>query len=135
MKKTLIVLMMVMLSVMLFVSCSPEAEAVIKYDDLIGYWQQGSGSDYVRIRFKKDYTFTLEENSDSNPTVTMTASLKDNVLTLTATDPSGEGSTASIYTYKLSFDGDKLVLTQTSEESMCSKHTDKTFTMEKRNFG
>jgi hypothetical protein len=141
MKKIVLVLLMVLLSVMLVVSCK-EPEANIEWDDLTGtrvWWQQEfDNGRYFRIQFKDDKT-TVILNEGTNGTysanVTMSATLKDNVLTLTSTDPEG-GATSATYTYKLSFDGDKLVLTQTSEDSMCSKYSDqKTFTMEKKNLG
>ena len=137
MKKTVLVLLMVLLSVMLVVSCKDSPKAEIKWDDLLSWWEQSYNNGYVRIKFKDDNTVILDERKDGNDStgVTMSATLKDNVLTLTSTDPEG-GATSATYTYKLSFDGDKLVLTQTSEESMYSKYSDqKTFTMEKKNLG
>ncbi len=137
MKKTILVLLMVLLSVMLVVSCKkePEKEAEIKYDDLIGYWQQGEGSDYIRIKFNEDETVRLDEKSASytvSCSITMTSTLKDNVITLIHTD----GDKSVEYRYKLSFEGEHLILVQESETSMCFMHTEEIrLIMDKKNLG
>ena len=124
MKKTILVLLMVLLSVMLVVSCKKEPEeAEIKYDDLIGYWQQGEGDDYIRIKFDKDGTVIRYEKTSkfSVPfSLTMASTLKDNVITLTYTD----GDKSEVYSYKLSYEDEQLVLVQESKTSMCFFHTE-----------
>jgi hypothetical protein len=136
MKKTILVLLMVLLSVMLVVSCKKEPEeAEIKYDDLIGYWQQGEGDDYIRIKFNKDGTVRLDEKSASysvSYSITMTSTLKDNVITLIHTD----GDKSVEYRYKLSFEDEQLVLVQKSETSMCFMHPEEIrLIMDKKNLG
>lgn len=127
---------MVLLSVMLVVSCKKEPEeAEIKYDDLIGYWQQGEGDDYIRIKFNKDGTVRLDEKSASysvSYSITMTSTLKDNVITLIHTD----GDKSVEYRYKLSFEDEQLVLVQKSETSMCFMHPEEIrLIMDKKNLG
>ena len=137
MKKTILVLLMVLLSVMLVFSCKkePEKEAEIKYDDLIGYWQQGEGDDYIRIKFNEDGTVLRYEKTAklSVPfSITMTSTLKDNVITLTYTD----GDKSEVYRYKLSFEDEQLVLVQESKTSMCFFHTEVgRLIMDKKNLG
>ena len=131
MKKTVLVLLMVLLSVMLVVSCkdSPKAEEKkIEYEDLVGTWKQGNDNDYIKIQFTSESKATMNDKTaqytSTYDKVNMTVTLKDNVLTFT-------DSVSNTFTYKVSFDGDKLVLTQEGESSMGNYHADKKYTMEK----
>ena len=131
MKKTVLVLLMVLLSVMLVVSCkdSPKAEEKkIEYEDLVGTWRQGNDNDYIKIQFTSESKATMNDKTaqytSTYDKVNMTVTLKDNVLTFT-------DSVSNTFTYKVSFDGDKLVLTQEGESSMGNYHADKKYTMEK----
>ena len=137
MKKSLVILLVALVAVSLFVGCKnepeEEKEVEIKYEDLLGTWRDGDSSDFVELKFTKVerqdgtlYGASLNEKSViTSYSSEMTFTLKDNVITFTSIYNS-----SNVYNYKVSFNGQKLVIKQIGDGTIWNNHTTETeFTM------
>ncbi len=148
MKKTLIVLMMVLLASLFFVSCdsNPNAEnsgsgdgdsgyADINISDLlVGTWQYGNSTDYIKLKFNDAsdlmtgtalYKAELTEakDGDTGTQSDITVSVSGHVITFTFSGLEYK------YKAKLENNNQKLTLTQDGEKSFLRFHNDTKFTL------
>ena len=137
MKRTLLVLMMVLLAAMLFVSCSDNANELqypdVAFSDLKGTWATSFGDEYVSLYFyvstgdstSADMAKLTEKKSGAQDnTSDMDVSIDGATITFTAKD-------TTEYKYKARIDGKKLILTQVGDKSFLKLYSDKTLTMSK----
>ena len=131
------ILMITVLAILMFVSCSGNASTPAKdinYDDLVGNWRQKfENSDKVEISFKAAKTADVDNNGSSGEDKNgLTVSISGDTITFTDTN----GAT---YVYQAEITSQTideetmftLKMTQKGENSIFVRRSEKAFTLSK----